>query len=73
MLWQQTQDQEVSHRYLASFPFASLRAAKQLNDHAARANMTPFTAQEIKATTARCDALEGRSGKEMHTNMAGPR
>jgi hypothetical protein len=61
-----TQDQEVSHRYLASFPFASLRAAKQLNEHAVRANMTPFTAQEIKAMTARCDALEARFGKDMH-------
>ncbi|MBB4373562.1 hypothetical protein GGD63_006385 [Bradyrhizobium sp. cir1] len=30
--------------------------------------MTPFTAQEIKAMTARCDALEGRFGKEMHND-----
>jgi hypothetical protein len=60
------QDQEVSHRYLASFPFASLRAAKQLNEHADRANMTPFSEQELKAMIARCDALEARFGKEMH-------
>lgn len=60
-----TQNQEVSHRYLASFPFASLRAAKQLNEHAVRANMTPFTAQEVAAMTARCDAFEARFGKEM--------
>lgn len=36
---------EISHRYLARFPFACLRAAEQLNDHAVRANMTPFTAR----------------------------
>lgn len=63
-----TQDQEVSHRYLASFPFASLRAAKQLNEHAVRANMTPFKAEEIKAMTAQCDAFEARFGKEMHND-----
>jgi Family of unknown function (DUF5677) len=60
------QDQEVSHRYLASFPFASLRAAEKLNEHAERANMTPFTEQEIKAMVARCSGFEARFGKEMH-------
>jgi hypothetical protein len=59
------QDQETSHRYLASFPFASLRAAKQLNEHAERANMDPFTEEEIKAMVARCDVFETRFGKEM--------
>jgi hypothetical protein len=61
-----TQDQEVSHRYLASFPFASLRAAKQLEEHAERANMAPFSAQEITAITKQCEAFEKRFGKEMH-------
>jgi hypothetical protein len=61
-----TQDQEASHRYLASFPFAALRAANQLNEHAERANMKPFTAQEMEVMKARCDALESRFGKEMH-------
>jgi hypothetical protein len=59
-------DQEVSHRYLASFPFAALRAAKQLNEHAERANMEPFSEQEIKAMVARCAGFEARFGKEMH-------
>jgi hypothetical protein len=61
-----TQDQEVSHRYLAGFQFASLRAATQLNEHAERANMKPFTGPEIKAMEAQCDAFEARFGKEMH-------
>jgi hypothetical protein len=60
------QNQEVSHRYLASFPFAALRAAKQLNEHAERANMEPFSEEEIKAMVARCGAFEARFGKEMH-------
>jgi hypothetical protein len=61
-----TQDQEVSHRYLASFPFASLRAAKQLHEHAERANMQPFSEQEITAMTKQCEAFEKRFGKEMY-------
>ncbi|SPP97822.1 DUF5677 domain-containing protein [Bradyrhizobium vignae] len=42
-------DSETSHRYLASFPFTALRAARQLNEHAERANMTPFSQQELAA------------------------
>lgn len=61
-----TQEQEVSHRYLASFPFASLRAARQLNEYAERANMKPFTGPEIKVMETQCDAFEARLGKEMH-------
>lgn len=62
----QTHEQDVSHRYLASFPFAALRAARQLNEHAERANMTPFSEQEIIAMKQRCDGFEARFGKDMH-------
>lgn len=62
----QSNDQETAHRYLASFPFASLRAAKQLNKHAERANMAPFTDQELTEMTRRCEGFEGRFGQEMH-------
>jgi len=61
-----TQDQEVSHRYLASFPFRALYAANKLNEHAERANMQPFSQQEIKTMVARCAGFEARFGKEMH-------
>jgi hypothetical protein len=60
-------DQHVSHRYLASFPFAALRAAKQLNEHAERANMTPFSELELTEMKRRCDGFEARFGKEMHS------
>ncbi|WP_129267503.1 DUF5677 domain-containing protein [Bradyrhizobium betae] len=62
----QKHDQEVSHRYLASFPFAALNAAKQLNEHAERANMTPFLEEELAEMKQRCDGFEARFGKEMH-------
>lgn len=61
------QDQEVSHRYLASFAFVALHAANQINKHAERANMEPFSDQEIKAMVARCNGFAVRFGKEMYS------
>jgi hypothetical protein len=62
----QRHDQEVSHRYLASFPFASLHAAEQLNSHSERAGMEPFSTQDLAEMKSRCDGFEARFGKEMH-------
>jgi hypothetical protein len=62
----QSHDQEISHRYLASFPFASYHAANQLNQHAERAKMDAFSDQEMKAMKERCEAFARRFGEEMY-------
>ncbi|WP_271606233.1 MULTISPECIES: DUF5677 domain-containing protein [unclassified Bradyrhizobium] len=59
-------DSETSHRYLASFPFTALRAARQLNEHAERANMTPFSEQELAAMRHQCEGFAQRFGEEMY-------
>jgi hypothetical protein len=59
-------DSETSHRYLASFPFTALRAARQLNEHAERANMTPFSQQELVAMETQCQGFAKRFGEEMY-------
>lgn len=58
-------DGELSHRYLASFHFNALRAAKQLNEFATRANLKPYSTKEMAEFGRRCEALECRFGKEM--------
>jgi hypothetical protein len=61
----QRNEQEIAHRYLASFPFAAYRAAVQANEHAARAGLDPFTEDELRQMRAQCEPLEQRFGPEM--------
>jgi hypothetical protein len=56
---------ETAHRYLASHFFNSYRAATQLNIYAERANLEPFTAQQIAAMKNTCDVYASRFGEEM--------
>lgn len=58
-------DGELSHRYLASFHFNALRAARQLNEFAGRANLNPYSLKEMAEFELRCKALEPTFGKEM--------
>lgn len=52
------QDQAIALNYLASFNFRSLRAAKQYNEHAERANLEPFTDEDIADLENACNAVE---------------
>lgn len=61
-------DNETSHRYLASFPFAALRAATQLEKYAERANMDPFSAEEMEVMVEQCKAFESRFDKNMYND-----
>lgn len=56
-------DQDTAKRYLASFEFNAHRAAVQFNDYADRANLTPFSAEEIGAMKSACEALEKELGR----------
>jgi len=46
-------DGNVAMRYLANFDFQAKRAAKQFNHHAQRANLKPFSAEELAEIDAR--------------------
>lgn len=47
-------DEAIALRYLASFDFQAKRAAKQYNKHSQRANLTPFSAEELADINRRC-------------------
>ncbi|MCV2880929.1 DUF5677 domain-containing protein [Actibacterium sp. XHP0104] len=56
-------DQDTAKRYLASFQFNDHRAALQVNEYADRANLTPFSPEEIAEMRAVCSAIEGDLGR----------
>lgn len=56
-------DQDTAKRYLASFQFNAHRAAVQFNKYADRANLSPFSAEEIEAMRSACDAFEKELGR----------
>jgi hypothetical protein len=56
---------EVAERYLASFDFAALKAAKQLNEYAERANLRPFPPDDLAEMEARCLAQVARLGEHL--------
>lgn len=62
----QAQDQDISHRYLASFQFASYKAAKQLKEYAERARIDPASEEEMDFMKRQCEAFAGRFGNEMY-------
>jgi hypothetical protein len=59
-------DQSIALNYLASFSFRSLRAARQYNEHAERANLEPFTAEDIAALEEACDTVEQQIGGRLN-------
>ncbi|PWK60272.1 DUF5677 domain-containing protein [Roseicyclus mahoneyensis] len=56
-------DQDTAKRYLASFQFNAHRDANQLNEYAQRANLSPFSAEEIEAMGIVCQAFEKEVGR----------
>jgi hypothetical protein len=64
----QTQDQELSHRYLASFQFTSYKAAKQLKEYAERARIDPASEEEMDFMKRQCEAFAERFGNEMYND-----
>jgi len=55
-------DQEIALRYLASFDFRALRAAREHNQFAERINLNPFDDQSLTALEERAAALEAQLG-----------
>lgn len=51
-------DADTAMRYLASFHFQSRKNAKQYNRYAQRANLKPFTDEEINQFDAICEGLK---------------
>ena len=58
-------DGEIAHRYLASRFFASHRAGTQLAQYAERANLDPFSDQQMQDIARYCEAFVARFGDEM--------
>lgn len=56
-------DQDTAKRYLASFPFNAHRAALQFNEYADRANLTPFSSEDIAEMRALCAGIEADLGR----------
>ncbi|HST37380.1 MAG TPA: DUF5677 domain-containing protein [Allosphingosinicella sp.] len=59
---------EIAFRYLASFRFAALRAARQLSEFAERADMEPFSAEEIRLMEEECVALTRHIGERLKSD-----
>jgi hypothetical protein len=60
------QSSEVTcERYIASFHCAAWKAAQQFNEHAERANLAPFGAEEMAEMKSRSDALVERFGRSL--------
>lgn len=51
-------DQETALFYLASFDFKALRAAREHDKHAKRANLEPFTPEALAGLESRAKAIE---------------
>ncbi|MEM0978292.1 MAG: DUF5677 domain-containing protein [Pseudomonadota bacterium] len=58
-------DPDTARRYIASFQFNAHRAAIQLNEYADRANLSPFSAEEIEAMGSACEALKKDLGRSI--------
>ena len=58
-------DRAIALRYLASFDFQAKRAAKYFNLHAERANLMPFSAEELADIDARCALALDAVGEEV--------
>jgi hypothetical protein len=58
-------DKEVALRYLVSFEFQALTAARQMKKYADRSKMDPPTDDEIAAIESRCKAHLNRFGEDI--------
>jgi len=58
-------DKNIALRYLASFDFQARRAARQYNKHAQRANLTPFSAEELADIDRKCAISLNAIGEEL--------
>lgn len=54
--------------YRLNFAFASERASKQYNEYAERANLKPFTSEELSAAAAESAGAEQRLGRRLKTD-----
>lgn len=57
------QDELTAERFVASFTFKSRKAMLQLNEYAERANLEPFSDNDIQTAEKECRDLEARLGK----------
>ncbi|WP_422001801.1 DUF5677 domain-containing protein [Roseovarius mucosus] len=57
--------------YLMSFHFAARRAAQQLNEHAERACMKPFSDEELRGFDDRCAEAEKLLGRKIERDKDG--
>lgn len=55
-------DDLTAERYLTSFQFASRRAMDQLNEVAERANLEPFSEEELQTASNACNSAKERLG-----------
>jgi len=55
----------IALRYLGSFDFRALRAAREYNAHAARANLKPYSVNEIAYLEARAVEVEREIGERL--------
>lgn len=60
---------DIAERYLLSAHFRSLEAAEQLNKYAERANLMPFTDEEVARFRATCANVAERLGQEMYAEF----
>ncbi|EEF26002.1 conserved hypothetical protein, partial [Ricinus communis] len=58
-------DKAIALRYLATFDFQARRAAKQYNLYAERANLKPFSAEELADMDGRCEMASSMIGGEI--------
>ncbi|MGY3610279.1 MULTISPECIES: hypothetical protein [unclassified Bradyrhizobium] len=58
-------DKEVELRYLLSFEFQAVTAARQMKQYADRSKMDPPTDDEIAALESRCRSHADRFGEDM--------
>ena len=53
---------DIALRYLASFDFRALRSAREYNEHATKANLDPFSVEEIAEIQDRASRVEQQIG-----------
>ncbi|PVA10188.1 hypothetical protein DC366_11120 [Pelagivirga sediminicola] len=63
--------EEAALNYLLSFHFSARIAARQLNEFADRAQMAPFSEEELRAFDDRCAAAELKLGRTFAKDKAG--
>jgi len=58
-------DSNIAVRYLASFDFRALRAAREYNAHAKRGNLEPFSPEDLAALEQRAADVERHIGERL--------